>query len=90
MIVYSIVYIVPGTPLVTVPVVASIVAPSVGTGLKANVPPDVPVIEAVAPSQVGVKVKEALPELLTVTVSDCVKAPLHPESGLNTFSKFKV
>jgi hypothetical protein len=58
---------VPGTPLVTVPVVGSIVAPSVGTGLNAKVPPASPVIVAVPPSHVSVVVNEALAVVKTVT-----------------------
>ena len=63
------VYVVPGTPLVTSPVAASIVAPSVGTGLKANVPPVSPVIVTVPPSQVSVVVKAGFAVVSTVTSS---------------------
>jgi hypothetical protein len=53
------VYSVPDIPLETSPVIPSITAPSVGTGLKANTPPVSPVIVATAPSHVGVIIKDA-------------------------------
>ena len=65
-VVYSIVYVVPFVPLVTSPVTVSIVAPSVGTGLKANVPPANPVTVAVPPSHVGVIVKLASSPKITL------------------------
>ena len=67
-VVYSTVYIVPGTPI-TEPVATSIVAPSEGTGLKAKAPPTLPVITAVAPVQVAVNVKPASSNSKTVTDS---------------------
>jgi hypothetical protein len=49
----------PGVALVTSPVIPSITAASPGIGLNAKVPPKSPLIVTVAPSQVGVGVKEA-------------------------------
>ncbi|MEZ4802233.1 MAG: hypothetical protein R2797_05625 [Gelidibacter sp.] len=53
----------------TVPVVESITAESVGIGLKAKVPPANPEISAVAPSQVAVMVK--LPSSIGITSKLC-------------------
>ena len=68
-VVYSIVYIVSGIPWVIVPVNASIIAksPATGNGLKLKTPPVSPVIVAVAPSHVAVKVKLASSKAKTVT-----------------------
>ena len=69
-VVYSTVYVAPVTPLVISPVVASIMAPSVGTGLNTNVPPVSPVIIAVAPVQFAVSVNDAssASSMVTLTV----------------------
>ena len=56
-------------PPVTVPVAGSITEPSPGSGLKAKVPPVVPSMVAVAPSQVGVIVKLASSVVSTVKVT---------------------
>src|SRR5690606_22484781 len=55
--VYSTVYVAPGTSLLISPVVLLIVAPSVGTGLKAKVPPAVTTLVGplVLPSQKSLK-----------------------------------
>ncbi len=55
-------------PLVTVPVVASITAVSIGAELKANKPPVNPVIFTLPPSQVGVTVNEASSKSRTLNV----------------------
>ena len=51
---YSILYVVEDEPPVIVPVEESITAPSIGVSAKANEPPWIPVILAVAPSHVAV------------------------------------
>ena len=63
-------------PPVTVPFVGSITAPSVGTGLNVNVPPNVPVTVAVPPSQVGVIVKPASSEAKTTKLNSGVALTL--------------
>ena len=61
--------------MVIVPVPASITAPSVGTGLNANVPPKSPVIFAVAPSQVGVRENVAFPFENVIIISSVTVQP---------------
>ena len=61
-------YVAPGVPLVTAPVVAFRIAPSPGSGLNVNVPPVDPIMVAVPPSQVAVILKDASPVVRTVTV----------------------
>ena len=76
-------YVVPEVPPVTSPVVVSNTAPSVGTGLKAKVPPVSPVMIAVPPSQVGVKVKLASTSESITLIS---KSIVSKQSVLKLFS----
>jgi hypothetical protein len=58
-----------GEPFVTSPVTGSIIAVSDGGTSKEKTPPGVPLITMVAPSQVGVIVKDASSLFRTVTLS---------------------
>src|SRR5690606_1435163 len=76
-VVYSTVYVAPVGPFVISHVLGLITAPSVGIGLKTYVPPVSTVIIAVAPVQLGIKVKDvsSSPVIVSVWAIDVPQIP---------------